>query len=182
MNLCVWRILSRFTQDKEAATAVEFAIIGSVFFLIIAAIFILSLDMYWQLTLDTALNAAVREVQIGKVTTGTGFVDAVCQEFTLVAGNGCTSKLQYSVQSGSYFGSASDSSSIIGQAGGLTASGLSKPANFPTITRSSAGAPQFVLIQVAFPVPFSMDSALNAVVTQNGTDYLYSAAATEVEP
>ena len=51
--MCVWRILSRFTQDKEAATAVEFAIIGSVFFLIISAIFILSLDMYWQLTLDT---------------------------------------------------------------------------------------------------------------------------------
>ena len=178
-----WRLLSRFGRARKAGPATEFAIIGSVFFLILAALFTLSLDMFWQMTLDTATRAAARQVQIGKITSGAAFVASVCSEFGLVSGDNCKNDLQYSVQTGSYFGSQSDASSIIGQAGSLGTSGLSKPANFPaTITATSTGAPVFLLVQVAMPVPFTFMSGISAVVAQNGTNYLYSAMATVVEP
>jgi len=177
-----WRLLARFGRDRKAGPATEFAIIGSTFFLILCAIFALSLDMYWQMTLDTATRAATRQVQIGGITTGAQFVSAVCSEFGLVSGSNCSSKLQYSVQSGPYFGSASDTASIIGSAGSLTSTGLSQTTNFSTITASAAGGAQFLLVQVAMPVPFVFMSGLSAVVAQNGTNYLYSAVATVVEP
>ena len=178
-----WHLLVRFGHARKAGPATEFAIIGSVFFLILSAIFTLSLDMYWQMTLDTAARAAARQVQIGKVTTGADFAKAVCSEFGIVSGNNCTNSLQYSVQTGTYFGSASDASSIIGQAGSLGSGGLSQSANFPsTITASSTGAPEYMLVQVAMPVPFVFMKGLSAAVAQNGTNYLYSAIATVVEP
>ncbi len=173
----------RFARDRVGGPATEFAIIGSTFFLILSAIFTLSLDMYWQLTLDTATRAAARQVQIRKITTGQEFVNAVCSEFGAVSGTNCNNNLQYSVQTGTYFGAKSDSSSIVGQAGSLGASGLSQPANFPaTITATSTGAPEFLLVQVAMPVPFFFMRGLSAVVAQNGTNYLYSAVATVIEP
>ncbi len=176
-------LLARFGRDRAAGPATEFAIIGSTFFLILCAIFTLSLDMYWQMTLDTAMRTATRQVQIGKITTGTAFVTAVCAEFGLVSGSNCNNNLQYSVQIGSYFGSTADSSSILGQAGSLGTTGLSSPANFPaSIIASAAGAPEFMLVQVAMPVPFAFMAALSPVAVQNGTSYLYSSVATVVEP
>ena len=171
-------------RERKGTTAVEFALVGSAFFLIICCLFTLSLDMYWQFTMDTAVRAAVRKVQLGFITTGTGtsgFVSAVCSELGLVASN-CSGSLQYSVQSGGYFGSSSDPASIIGKAGSLTSTGLSNPTNFSTITATAPGAPQFLLVQVALPVPFSFLASIDPVVTQNGTNYLYSAVATVVEP
>ncbi len=177
------RLLVRFGHDRKAGPATEFAIIGSTFFLILCAIFTLSLDMYWQLTLDTATRAATRQVQIGDITSGSAFVSAVCAEFGAVSGSNCANNLQYSVQTGTYFGSKGDTSSIIGQAGSLGTGGLSQPANFPTtITATSTGTPEFLLVQVAMPVPFVFMKGISAVVAQNGTNYLYSAVATVVEP
>src|SRR5271167_4797039 len=99
-----WRFLARFGRDRKGGPATEFAIIGSTFFLILCAIFTLSLDMYWQMALDTATRAATRQVQIGDIKSGPAFVAAVCAEFGPVTGSNCTGNLQYSVQSGAYFG------------------------------------------------------------------------------
>jgi Flp pilus assembly protein TadG len=171
--------LRRLRRERKGTAAVEFALVGSAFFLIFSCLFILSLDMYWQFTMDTAVRAAVRQVQIGKVTTGSGFVAAVCSELGLVAAN-CTGTLQYSVQSGTFFGDSTHG--IIGSAGTLTSTGLSNPANFSTITATATGTPQFLLAQVAMPVPFNFFGSVTPVVTQNGTSYLYSSVATVVEP
>ncbi|WP_026440391.1 TadE/TadG family type IV pilus assembly protein [Acidocella facilis] len=186
----VWlacKSLKSLARDRSAGPATEFALIGSVFFLILAAIFTLGLDMYWQMTLDTALQGAVRQVQIGKITSGAGFASAVCQPMALISGGYCANNLQYSVQGGTYFGSTSDSGSILGQAGSLTTTGLSSKTNFAGVSSSSATATsptasQFFFAQVALPVPFSFDAALSRVVTQNGTSYIYSAASTDSEP
>lgn len=172
---------AKFRRARKASTAVEFALVGSVAFMIICALFALSIDMYWQFTMDTALRNAARNVQIQKTTTGAEFAARVCSELGIVAVN-CTNSLQYSVQTGTYFGSASDTASILGNAGALTSNGLSKPANFSTITSTALGQPQFMLVQVALPVPFSFFNGLNPVVTQNGTNYLYAAVTTVVEP
>ena len=105
----------------------------------------------------------------------------------LVSGGFCANNLQYSVQGGTYFGSSNSGGSILANAGTLTSTGLSKKANFAGVSASSANATsptasQFFYAQVALPVPFSFDAALSRVVTQNGTSYIYSAAATESEP
>ncbi len=175
-----WRFLARFGRDRKGGPATEFAIIGSTFFLILCAIFTLSLDMYWQMALDTATRAATRQVQIGDIKSGPAFVAAVCAEFGPVAGSNCTGTLQYSVQSGAYFGTTT--SGIIGAAGTLSSAGLTKNANFSSIAATAAGEPQFLLVQVSMPVPFVFMRGLSAVVAQNGTNYLYSAVATVVEP
>lgn len=172
-------------RERKGGPATEFAIIGSVFFLILCAIFTLSLNMYWQMTLDTATRYAARKVQINSSTavpSATSFVTNVCSEMTMVGAGKCASTLQYSVQPGTYFGSASTTGSILGQAGQLTSTGLSKPANFTAPTSSAAGSAQFLFVQTAMPVPFSFMNGLRAVVAQNGTSYLYSALVLPVEP
>ncbi len=66
-------ILHRFAHARQAVTAIEFALIGSAFFMIIFAIFVVSVDLFWQLTLDDAVRNAARQVEIGKITSGTNF-------------------------------------------------------------------------------------------------------------
>ncbi|HUM07419.1 MAG TPA: TadE/TadG family type IV pilus assembly protein [Acidocella sp.] len=166
----------RFWLESRADTAVEFAMIGSAFFLFIFGIFVVSIDMFWQMALDDAVRNATRQVQIGNITTGPAFAAAVCQEFGAAAPN-CTGSLQYSVQGGSYFGT-----------GGITATSFSSSGNlgsaatFTGATATATGAPVFLLVQVAYPLPFKVLAVPGGVATENGTPSLYSAVATVMEP
>ena len=169
-------VARRFCRETRADTAVEFAMIGSAFFLFIFGIFVVSIDMFWQMTLDDAVRNATRQVQIGNITTGPAFAAAVCQEFGAAAPN-CTGSLQYSVQGGSYFGT-----------GGITATSFSSSGNlgstatFTGPTATATGAPVFLLVQVAYPLPFKVLAVPGGVATENGTPSLYSAVATVMEP
>jgi len=166
----------RFCRERKAVTAVEFAMIGSAFFLFIFMIFVFSTDMFWQMVLDDAVRNATRQVQIGKITNGNDFLTAVCNEFGSAAPN-CSGLLQYSVQGGAYFGT-----------GGITATSFSSTGNlaltqqFSGTTATSAGTPVFLLVQVAYPLPFKVLAVPSGVATENGTPSLYSAVSTVMEP
>ncbi|WP_297492555.1 TadE/TadG family type IV pilus assembly protein [Acidocella sp.] len=161
--------LCLFRADRRGSAALEFAIIGSIFFLMIMFIFTVALDMLAQVVLDDAVRNAVRQVQIGQVADGPGFVAAVCGEFGLFSGN-CKSTLQYDVQGAPDF-------AAITPATLSTAGTLSPGANFSGITVSGTGAPVYVLAQVAFLVPFKFVAEASGVLTENGTSALYSAVA-----
>lgn len=158
--------LNRLLRSRRAETALEFAMISGAFMLLIYGILTISLDMFWQGVLDDAVRNAARQVQVDSVTTGAGFVTAVCNELGAAAPN-CSSNLQYSVQGGSYFGGIT--------AATLSSSGnLSNTATFSNVTLSTANDPVFLLIQVAYPVPIKLFRLANGVVTMNGTSSLYT--------
>jgi hypothetical protein len=142
-------------------------------------IFTIALDLFAQVVLDDAVRNAVRQVQIGAITSGTAFKTAVCSEFTYISGS-CQNALQYDVQGASSFGSMSPAT--LNSNGILSASGGSTPiTNFSGVLPTASGAPVFILAQVAFLVPFKFINVANGVVAQNGTPSLYSAVAVAAE-
>ena len=172
-------LLLRLWREKRADTAVEFALIGTAFFLFIFGVFVVSVDQFWQMTLDDAVRNAARQVQIGNITTGSQFVTQVCSEFG-VAAPYCSNTLQYDVQEGAYFGAIT--------AATLTSNGTltySNSANFPNpLVGSSATttpSPQFLLVQVAYPLPFKV-LMVGSTMTENGTPSLLSTVASVMEP
>lgn len=155
--------------DRRGAAALELAIIGSIFFFMIMFVFTIALDMLAQAVLDDAVRNAVREVQVGQVTDGPGFVSAVCGEFSLFSGH-CKSALQYDVQGAADFAAIAP--------GAFHADGTLTPAaNFSGVAITTPGAPVYILAQVAFLVPFKFISLANGVLAENGTPALYSAVA-----
>lgn len=192
-KLNVLRALHKFHRSTRADTALEFALIGSAFFLFIFIIFFVSIAQFWQMILDDAVRNAARQVEIGKITaTSTpSFLTAVCNEFGIAAPN-CTSTLQYSVQGGTSFsaitpatlnanGTLSGSAVVTGN-GAPTFPGVTlttSPTVLPTVTYAT---PEFLLVQVAYPLPFKMPLLGGGAATENGTSSLVSTVATAMEP
>ncbi len=179
-------LVCRLRRDRRAETAVEFALIGVAFFGFIMLIFTVSLDMFLQMTLDDATRNAARQVQVwganGTTTTGASFVTAVCNEFGVVVSN-CAANLQYSVQVAPSFAQMSTVS--LQSDGNLSTTGqygtwIDGTFTSNVIAATSEGTPEFMLVQVAYPVPFRLFNAVNGVATENGTTSLYSSAAVVV--
>jgi Flp pilus assembly protein TadG len=180
----------RLRRDRRAATAVEFAMIGVAFFFMIFSLFTVAIDMFIQMTLDDATRSAARHVQVwgvnGTATTGSGaapsFVDTLCSEFGVVAVN-CAGSLQYSVQVAPSFGQMT--TVTLNSSGNLSSANqygtwVSGSFTSNTILPTSEGTPEFLLVQVAYPLPFKLLGLANAVAAENGTNSLYSAAATVI--
>ncbi len=179
-------LLGRLLADRRADTAVEFALIGAAFFLLLTGIFAISIGQFWQMVLDDAVRNATRQVQIGSVKTGTAFVSAVCAEFGIAA-PGCTANLQYSVQSASSFSAITPAT--VNNAGTLSGGNkfaVSKTASTPTLTTyntyTTTVAPEFLLVQVAYTLPFHFFAIPSGFVTENGTSAIISSVATDMEP
>ncbi len=150
--------------------------IGSAFFLFIFIIFVFSIDMFWQMVLDDAVRNAARQVQIGKITTGSDFIASVCTEFGASAPN-CSGSLQYSVQGGAYFGTGGVTATSFSSSGNLASTQL-----FSGATATPSSSPVFLLVQVAYPLPFKILAVPGGVATENGTPSLYSVVSTVMEP
>lgn len=169
-------VFERFCRERRAVTAVEFAIIGAAFFIFIFSVFVVSIDLFWQLTLDDAVRNAARQVQIGEIPTGDAFVKAVCGEFGVVAPN-CAGSLQYSVQGGAYYGSGGITPVNFGSDGNLATT-----EQFSGVSLGSSSAAVFLLVQVAYPLPFRVLLLPAGLATENGTPSLYSAVSSVMAP
>ena len=189
MIICPARALSRLARETRSDTAVEFAMIGSAFFVFVFAIFVVAINQFWQMTLDEAVRNAARQVQIGHPTTGLQFVADVCNTFGIAAPN-CSGKLQYNVVINSYFGTSAASAAIYGSIAALSGTGLSTNSGYPALvggilpgsSTTVTPNPQFLLVQVAYPVPYKIFLLPGGLATQNGTPYLYSAVTVDMEP
>jgi Flp pilus assembly protein TadG len=161
--------IRKLRLNQRAETALEFALIASVLFLLLMAMFTFALDMFWQGVLDDAVRNAARQVEVDKVTTSSDFVTAVCNELGAVT-TGCSTHLNYSVQQGTYLGAITPAT--------LSSSGSLGTNTFPgTIVVSTANSPEFLLVQVAYPIPFKFFGLANGVATENGTPSLYTVVA-----
>jgi len=189
----ILQALGKLRRNKRADTALEFALIGSAFFLFIFIIFVVAIDQFWQMALDDAVRNVARQVAIGKVTaTSTpSFVTVVCNEFGIAAPN-CSTTLQYSVQGGTSFSAITPAT--LTASGTLTGSAVvtgSATPTFPGVTPTTPptvlpavthATPQFLLVQVAYPLPFKIPLLPGGVATENGTPSLASTVAMGMEP
>jgi hypothetical protein len=179
-------VAGRFLRETRADTAVEFAMIGAAFFLFIFVIFIFSLDMFWQMALDDAVRNATRQVQIGKITTDVQFKTQICSEFGAIAPN-CMTSLKYLVQSNTSFSAMTPA--VLNSAGTLVFSNAQTFSVQPSTTFTAANAtqaavlasPQFLLVQVAYLIPFKIMVVPAGVATENGTPALLSTVAGVME-
>jgi len=170
--------VQKFVWETRSITAVEFALIGPVLFLLLLSIMLMGIAQFWQLSLDDAVRNAARQVAIGAGTTsagvqsGSGFVTAVCDEFSQAAPN-CSNALEYAIQGAPTFTGS----------GGITPMPLSTAGQFsPATTFAGVTAGDPVLIQVAYPLPITIPLVPMSLVTLNGTPSIVSATATVAEP
>jgi Flp pilus assembly protein TadG len=170
----------RLARETRSDTAVEFALIGTAFFLFVFGIFVVSIDQFLQLTLDDAVRSAARQVQIGSAKTSAIFVSDVCAEFGPEAPN-CANALQYDVQLGSSFSAMSPATLASG--GTLTYNNATNyPAALVGSSCTTTSAPEFLLVQVAYKLPFKILLVPGGVATGNGTPALLSTVAVDMEP
>ncbi len=168
--------LRKFLTETRAATAVEFAMIGSVLFFFLMSILLMGLAQFWQMTLDDAVRNASRQVAIGAISlsspgdhTGAAFVSDVCGEFGAAVAN-CTTNLEYSVQEAPTFSAITPAT--------ISANGTLSGGN--TFTNGTSSEP--ILVQVAFKLPFNFPLIPASLLTLNGTQALISTDAFVGEP
>lgn len=166
---------SRLCHDRQGIAALEFAIVGPVFLAFIFAAFGVGLVGFYQLALDDAVRDASRQIQIyAPAATSKGeFVSAVCLTFKYLASD-CATSLTYNVQA---------STATTGFAG-LTPATLPPSGDFGTHffdSGSSYAAGVNVLVQLSYPLPFSLPY-IGALVTTTGTNSVVSTATVRVEP
>jgi Flp pilus assembly protein TadG len=166
--------LAFFANDKRGLETIEFAILGPTFLLLLFAIFGAGLDGFYQLTLDDAVRATSRNIQIDGLAaqSASGFVNSVCGEFGLL-GNGCTTNLTYSVQA----------SPLASGFASLTPATLSSSGSFNNayFIGTAYGDNTNILIQVAYPLPFKIPF-LSQLITYTGTGSITATDVTRAEP
>ena len=94
------RLLGRAT---EAAAAIEFAMVGSIFVLLVCMTLELGLTLFTQSVMENALRDAARLIRTNQATNSSTFVSAVCKEVGTVLIKSCSTNLQYYVASASSF-------------------------------------------------------------------------------
>jgi Flp pilus assembly protein TadG len=99
-------LLSRFKKAQGGATAVEFAMVATPFFLLLTCVFDVSLIFFAQTTLDNGILAAARQIRTGAVQsnhiTQQQFRQMVCNDISALLG--CDSRLAIDVRNFTDFG------------------------------------------------------------------------------
>jgi Flp pilus assembly protein TadG len=161
--------LRNLRRDPRAVTAVEFALIGTLVLSLFISFLLMSVYQFWQMALDDAVRSAARQIEVGKVTTGTEFVTAVCAEFGVVAPCS-TSNLHYNVISAATFGAMTPATVSV-TTGALSTSSF--PSSFTA--PGTGGLP--VLVQVVYTPVVRPPMVPNVLLTGNATPSLISAIA-----
>ena len=164
----------RLHGDRRGVTALEFALVCPVFLLLLFAIFVQGITGLIQLALDDAVRDAARQVQMDTPASASasGFLAAVCAEFGAVSPN-CGTTLTYSVQAAPQSaGFASLAPATLNAAGAL---------NNHFFVGTGFAANEDVLVQVAYPLPFSIP-LVGTFATLTGTNSVLATASVRVEP
>lgn len=162
-------------HDRSGGAALEFAVVCPVFLLLLFGIFCAGVTGLIQMALDDSVRDATRQVQMDTPASATaaGFLAAVCSEFSLVATN-CTTALTYDVQAALQTqGFASLTPATLNAAGALPNSFFGSGTPF--------AANVDVLVQVAYPLPFSIP-LVGTFATLTGTNSVLATASVRIEP
>jgi Flp pilus assembly protein TadG len=162
----------RWLRGTRASAVLEFAIVAPVFLLLLFAIFAAGLNGFYQLLLDDAVREAARQLQIAESASGSGpsFVTAVCKEFGILSSN-CAAGLTYNVQTNA---PPATFASLVP----LSMPGSGK---FSNVFPGQLPASNNVLIQVAYPLPFSLPY-IGSALTLTGTNSIMAVTTVRMEP
>ncbi|HLK24319.1 MAG TPA: TadE/TadG family type IV pilus assembly protein [Caulobacteraceae bacterium] len=108
--------MRRFAVARQAAAAVEFAIVSIPFLMLTFGIVEIGLIYFVSISLENATYAAAREIRTGQLQNGGGstasaFTTLVCNNMSWL-GSSCTSNLSVSVKTFSSFQSVSGSNPV----------------------------------------------------------------------
>ncbi len=162
-------------RDRRGVAALEFAIVCPVFLVMLLGIICAGVTGLIQLALDDSVRDAARQVQMDTPASASsgGFLAAVCSEFSVVTSS-CTTSLTYDVQAAPQSsGFASLTPATLNAAGALPNSFFGSGAPF--------AANVDVLVQVAYPLPFSIP-LVGTFATLTGTNSVLATASVRVEP
>lgn len=170
------RHVSRFTTERDGATAVEFALIAPPFFALLFAIFETTLFLFAQAALQNAANQAARMFMTGQVqnagTTQSQFQTQICP---LVSALFTCSNVMVNVAS------SSDASGISTTAPTLTYNSNGTVSNTWSYSLGTPG--QLMVVQLVYQWPIvgiPLGSLLPGL--GNGTTEMMGVAAFRVEP
>ena len=172
------RAARRLATDRRSAVAVEFALVGSVFFLFVLMVVEIVLQLATQATLDDAAFQAARQIRIGNFTGSSysgGLTSAVCGTVILIPS--CTTNIQIYVAAAASTGASGTSApgSGFGSVATASASGGTM-----TTTKAALTADDDVILQVAYRRPF-IAPLVGAVFGQSGL-LLIATMAFQTEP
>ena len=119
-------LLSRFKKAKGGATAVEFAMVATPFFLLLTCVFDVSLIFFAQTTLDNGILNATRRIRVGALLNQQQFRALVCNDISALLG--CDSRLAIDVRNFSSFGNAT-TPAVLDANGNLTGAMAYQPGN-----------------------------------------------------
>jgi len=168
-------IAAQLRRNRRAVVTLEFAMVGPVFMLFLFAALGVGLVGFYQLVLDDAVREAGRQIQIDgpAASSKSGFVAAVCRTFGSLASD-CTTNLTYNVQASTLSDGFAKLSPVK-----LGSTGKFSNAFF---TPGAAYAPNVnVLVQVAYPLPFTLPYIGN-LITFTGTNSVLSTTTVRAEP
>ena len=153
---------------------IEFALTANAFLFCLFAVIGVGVDAFYQQALDDAVRDATRQLQLGAQASASAgnFLTAVCSELGLLDSS-CQTSLSYVVQAGTVAGGfASLTPQTLSPSGAYSKSFFSGNPFAP-------GVP--VLVQVAYPLPFTLPFFGN-VLTWTNTGSIVATAAVTAEP
>jgi Flp pilus assembly protein TadG len=134
--------LQRLRLNRSGNAAIEFALLGPIFIVLMCGIVENGLILFTQSALDNAARVAARQILLG-TTTSDAFKGTLCNNVNgMIPSCSTNGNLNFSVQSGSSFGSFS--STISTDANG----------NMTNTQFNPGGEQQKVLVQVGYNRPF----------------------------
>ena len=158
----------------RGAAIVEFALVLPVFLLLLFGIFGFALTALYQHLLDDAVRDAARQIQMATTasSSSSSFVNVVCTRLSMLSST-CKTNITYSVKA----------STVSAGFSGLSVEPLSGSGTYSNSFFS--GAPFAtnvpILIQVAFPMPFSIPF-LGVAATLTQTSSITAVASVRAEP
>jgi Flp pilus assembly protein TadG len=139
------RLVARFARARGGASAVEFAIIATPFFMLVFGIVELGLLFMAGTTIEAATLDASRAIRTGQLqqsgnNTAAAFKTSVCNNMVWISGADCTSNVVVDVRTFADFAAISLAPPVTGNALDPTKT-----------TFNSGGACSIVLVRVFYP-------------------------------
>ncbi len=165
----VRRLVRRFSHERDASVAIEFAFISLPFLALVLAIFQTSMVHVTSMTLQSAVTDASRLIRTGQAKTmgQSAFTDAICKNVT--ATFDCKSLIKVDVKSFTSFSAATVPAVPVKD-------GVIDTSTFGT-SYDTGGAGKIVVVQAAIAYPIVVPLLGNSLVNLSGRKLLIMASA-----
>jgi Flp pilus assembly protein TadG len=174
------RILARFARDRRGSTAIEFAALAIPFALLVFAILESCISFAGQEVMANAADDVARELRTGQIKAAdldeTKLKTLICNQLTIMAGQGCTDRLEVDLRHYDTFADAAKARFTITDGNiVLTKDGTTDPKQF-TVDPGLSTTKN--MLRVFYKWPVMTDFMAKSMANLNGGATLHYAAVT----